>query len=251
LHPKVAMWTLLKLSTFNELLEILIIFAVGFVDSILCTSHFLVIIATTTETVVLLARRAHIFSYSLLKLKDCRASAGRTPWGVFTVSLHIIIERKLVKLLKKIFFQILLYVIDCNAVFALLHRTSHFEIVIQNTTLYILEDALFVENVPTGKSSEIRVFNVNQTYLAFELFIFLLLLLLFLLVFLFKQHFDILLTLFFLFIFGMLSHYFNLQLLLFHHFDDCLSIFLLFFFIKLFWFPLVGNVWLVQGELLN
>lgn len=92
LDPEFALRTLLVFGPLDEFNEFFIVFIKYPSDVKLLTSHSLMPVSTTIQTVVLMADRTHKFNVSLTKVEHIFAACRWTPRHVFMVHIHILLK---------------------------------------------------------------------------------------------------------------------------------------------------------------
>lgn len=123
LHPMLALGTLLKLGSLRKFNEGLVVLIETIIDSIFLAGHAYVVVASTSQTVVLLAGRTPVVVESLIELKDCLAACSGTPGGAGIILLHELVEGDFFKFFSELSIYIAEDLIGIQHMLASLHGT--------------------------------------------------------------------------------------------------------------------------------
>lgn len=101
-HPMLALGALFELGTLCEFDEGFIVLVEAIIDTVLLAGHACVVVASTSQTVVLLAGRTPIVVKSLIELEDSLAACSGTPGGARIIFLDVLVEGEILEFLSEL-----------------------------------------------------------------------------------------------------------------------------------------------------
>ena len=96
LNPEITFWTLLKFSSFYELLKFPIIFPIRMWNSIFSTGLAIMIVTSTSQTIMLMTNRTSVIRNLFFSGKNRCASWSRTPRDMLVIGLNIVVKTKFI-----------------------------------------------------------------------------------------------------------------------------------------------------------
>lgn len=111
LHPVLAFGTLLELGSLREFDEGFIIFVETIIDTVFLAGHSYVVVASTSQAVMLLAGRTSVVIQGLIELEDGLTACSGTPGGTCVILLYELVKGEFLELLPELSIYIAEYLI--------------------------------------------------------------------------------------------------------------------------------------------
>ena len=170
LNPKITLWALFKFSSFYKLLKLPIIFSVRMWNSIFGTGLTIMIVASTSQAIMLTTNRTSIIVNLFFSSENRCTSWSRTPRDMLVIGLNIVVKTKFIISLSWLAITALVNNIHWN-VRSTASWTFNLNFLFPEAGFDVLSSAVPMEWMTAFKSFQIEIFYWFQTNITLLFFI--------------------------------------------------------------------------------